>query len=363
MSRVDPGAPIQTITVSVTFFADLRRYLPRGADGPQRYTLAGGATVADLLDTIGVAPEYDITVAVAGDLADRKTALTDGVDVMLLSPMEGGSFAAVEQHYGRGTVLDAVLGALRAMGKDTEHLTPDDLRSLDAFHSGGREATVVLAKRAALAPGSSILDVGCGLGGSARYLASEHGCVVTGLDVTQEYVTVAQALARMVGLDGRVSVRQGSALALPFGDASFDAVWTEHAQMNVADKRTFYAEIARVLRPGGRVAFNDVFQGPKGPPHFPVPWAEDAGISFLAPPHDVHAALPHLGLRIDEWEDTSEATAAWFAAVVGRLRRAGPPALGAHLLMGPTARTKVENMHRNLEEHRIVVVQATATRT
>jgi SAM-dependent methyltransferase len=281
---------------------------------------------------------------------------------MLLSPMEGGSTAAIEQHYGRGTVLDAVLAALRAMGKDTGNLVPDDLRTLDAFHSGGREATVALAKRARLATGSSVLDIGCGLGGSVRYLASEHGCVATGLDVTHEYVTVAQALARMVGLGERVTFRQGSALALPFDDASFDAVWTEHAQMNVADKRTFYAEIARVLRPGGRLAFNDIFQGPTGPPHFPVPWAEDAGISFLAPPHDVRAALPHLGLRIDEWEDTSAWTATWFAGVVGRLQRAGPPALGAHLLMGPTARTKVENMCRNLEEQRLVVVQATATR-
>ena len=363
MSRVDPGAHTRTITVSVTFFADLRRYLPRGADGPQRYTLADGATVTDLLDRIGVAPEYDITVAVAGELADRQTPLADGADVMLLSPMEGGSTAAIEQHYGRGTVLDAVLGALRAMGKDIERLSPGDLTTLDAFHSGGRAATEALARRARLAPGSTVLDVGCGLGGTVRYLASELGCVATGVDVTQEYVDVAHALARRVGLDGRVSFCQGSALALPFDDASFDVVWTEHVQMNVPDKRTFYAEIARVLRPGGRLAFNDIFQGPTGPPHFPVPWAEDAGISFLAAPHDVRASLPHLGLRIDEWDDASVSTAEWFAAVVARLQRAGPPVLGAHLLMGPTARTKVENVHRNLEEQRIVVVHATATRT
>jgi sulfur carrier protein ThiS len=81
------------MTVKVTFFADLRRYLPKGADGPQQYTLAAGATIADLLATIGVDASYDVTVAVDGELGDRDSALHDGADVMLLSPMEGGAGA------------------------------------------------------------------------------------------------------------------------------------------------------------------------------------------------------------------------------------------------------------------------------
>lgn len=86
MSRVET----RTITIAVTFFADLRRFLPRGADGPQRYSLPDGASVADLLATIGIAPETDLTVAVDAELAGRETRLHDGADVMLLSPMEGG---------------------------------------------------------------------------------------------------------------------------------------------------------------------------------------------------------------------------------------------------------------------------------
>ena len=80
----------RTVTVSVTFFADLRRFLPRGADGPQRYAVPEGATVADLLVTIGVAAGAEVTAAVDGELAGRDTRLRDGADVMLLSPMEGG---------------------------------------------------------------------------------------------------------------------------------------------------------------------------------------------------------------------------------------------------------------------------------
>ncbi len=87
----DRATTAPAITVSVTFFADLRRYLPKGADGPRRYAVPVGATVTDLLATIGIDAAYDITVAVDGDLADRETKLRDGCDVMLLSPMEGGS--------------------------------------------------------------------------------------------------------------------------------------------------------------------------------------------------------------------------------------------------------------------------------
>jgi sulfur carrier protein ThiS len=80
-----------TITVKVTFFADLRRFLPRGADGPQPYMLPDRATVDDLLAVIGVAPKTDVTIAVDGEQAARETSLRDGADVMLLSPMEGGA--------------------------------------------------------------------------------------------------------------------------------------------------------------------------------------------------------------------------------------------------------------------------------
>jgi sulfur carrier protein ThiS len=79
------------IRVTVTFFADLRRYLPRGVDGPQTYALAAPSTVADLLAVIGIPGDSEITVGVDGELAARDTPLRDGADLMLLSPMEGGS--------------------------------------------------------------------------------------------------------------------------------------------------------------------------------------------------------------------------------------------------------------------------------
>src|SRR5574340_367935 len=266
---------------------------------------------------------------------------------------------SIERHYTRGAILDTVLQALAASGKDVRRLSPADLAPVDEFHIRGREATIELAERAGLEPGMDVLDVGCGLGGSVRYLAAERGCRATGVDLTAEYVHAATALAERVGLAGRVSFRQASALDLPFPARSFDAVWTEHAQMNIADKRRFYAEIARVLRPGGRLAFHDVFQGEQVAV-YPLPWAEDASMSFLVPAASARKILSDLGFDIVAWADLTQRSLDWFEAALGKMRKTGPAPLGLHLLMGDTARLKFQNVICNLREKRIAVVQAVA---
>jgi MPBQ/MSBQ methyltransferase len=266
----------------------------------------------------------------------------------------------VEQHYGRGRILDSIIAALRQAGKELARLEPEDLAPIDEFHVRGREATVELARRAALKPDSHVLDVGCGLGGSARYLAAEHQCQVIGIDLTREYVDVATALAGMVGLSDRVAFRQASALEMPFEDGTFDVVWTEHAQMNIADKHAFYREIGRVTRPKGTLLFHDIFEGNGGPLHYPVPWAEEPSISFLAAPEEVRTTLEHLGFVIHDWVDKSEPSLQWIVAAIEKTRVSGPAPIGAHLLMGDTARKKLENAIRNLREGRFVVYQARA---
>jgi len=84
------GSPAK-IDVRVRLFADLRRHLPRGQDGPISYTLRSGATVADLLAAIGIPADGEVTVGLNGDLAQRETELHEGDELLLFSPMEGGA--------------------------------------------------------------------------------------------------------------------------------------------------------------------------------------------------------------------------------------------------------------------------------
>lgn len=266
----------------------------------------------------------------------------------------------IEDHYGRRGLLQAILRTLPAPAAGASRLTPADLAPVDAFHIRGHAATAELAGRGRLASGLRVLDVGCGIGGSARYLAGEHGCRVVGVDLTAEYIEAATALAGLVELTHAVEFRQANAMDLPLPDASFDVVWTEHAQMNIADKQRFYAALARVLVAEGRLFFHDVFQGPGGPPYYPVPWAEDAAISFLATPEAVRGLLTELGFAIVAWEDTSARSITWFAGVADRLRQAGASAPGPHPLMGENAPAKVRNVIRNLQQGRIVAIQAIA---
>ncbi|MBT5875034.1 MAG: class I SAM-dependent methyltransferase, partial [Candidatus Latescibacteria bacterium] len=126
----------------------------------------------------------------------------------------------------------------------------------------------------------------------------------------------------------------------------------------IEDKAGLYGEIARVLKPGGRLVFHDIFQGPGGEPHFPVPWAEDRSISFLISPDSARDVLEKIGLEIRNWEDKSAHSLAWFETAAEKLKSSGPPSLGTHLLMGETAKDKFVNVVRNLRDERIAVLQA-----
>ncbi len=172
----------------------------------------------------------------------------------------------VDEHYGRGNLTGRILEALRDSGKDPKSLDAEDLSPIDHFHTGGRRATLILAHLAGITSGMRVLDVGGGLGGPARALASEFGCTVEVLDITQEFCRAGEMLTKRTGLGDLVSFRYGSALEMPYPDASFDFVWTQHSSMNIADKERLYQEIHRVLRPGGSLAMHEIMAGPNSPP-------------------------------------------------------------------------------------------------
>ncbi len=269
---------------------------------------------------------------------------------------------AVEDHYTRSSLGDTILSALREAGKDLEHLTPDDLAPVDEFHSGQRNATVRLAQLARVSGAEDVLDVGCGIGGPSRFLAKAFGCRVTGLDLTAEFVEVANMLAHRTELAGKVTYRQGDALDLPFPDASFDLVWSQNAAMNIADRDRLYAEMRRVLRPAGRLAIQDVAAGPGGEPYYPTPWAKDKSISFLFAPEVTREKLERAGFRVVAWHDPTPESLEQALARAKALETGSLPPLGLHILIGPNFPTVSRNMLRNLEEARIRLINAVLER-
>jgi sarcosine/dimethylglycine N-methyltransferase len=214
---------------------------------------------------------------------------------------------AVEAHYSASDIEARILAALRAAGLDPEQrLTPEQLAPLDHFHTGGFKASRELQELAQIRAEDRVLDIGAGLAGAARMLAHSPGCRVDCIELTSDYCTGAELLNRLTGLEDLIDVHQGSALELPFPDDTFDAAWMQNVGMNIADKRTLYAEICRVLKPGGRFAFQEMSAGEEPTIYFPLPWATDPADNFLVSAEEMHSLLGESGFVAETFEDASD---------------------------------------------------------
>ncbi|MGK9169184.1 methyltransferase domain-containing protein [Inquilinus limosus] len=256
---------------------------------------------------------------------------------------------AVARHYGRSGIEQAVIEALRASGKDVDRLVPGDLSGADEFHLGWYAATAELAQDLGLGPDLHVLEVGCGIGGPARHFAAAHGCRVTGIDLTAEFIEAAEALTRRCGLAGLVSFRQGSALATPFPDAGFDAATLIHVGMNIADKAALFAEVRRVLKPGGRFGVYDVMRAGQGDLRYPMPWAATTETSFVEPPETYRRLLGEAGFAIEAEHDRSALALTLGREMRERVAIQGAPPLGLHILMGPATPERMGNVMAALE--------------
>jgi len=264
----------------------------------------------------------------------------------------------VARHYGQGDLERRILEALVASGKDPDHLAPEDLTPVDEFHTGGREATAAFAEQAGFTAGQHLLDIGCGIGGASRFFAVERGCRVTGIDLTDDYVRTAAALSRRVGLADRVSYRQASAVALPFGDATFDGAYMIHVGMNIEDKPALFAGVRRVVKPGGTFALFDIMRTADGELSYPVPWSTSRETSFVAGVDEYRRGLQAAGFTIAKERNRRDYAIRFFADAAARAAAAGgPPPLGTHILMRDNAPQKIANAVAKIESGVIAPVE------
>lgn len=266
----------------------------------------------------------------------------------------------VEEHYASEGITARVLAALRHVNGPDVPITPDTLAPIDHFHWKGVIATEELA--AVLQPKASdnLLDIGCGIGGPARWIAAKYGCRVTGVDLTAEFCAVARELNTLTGLADPVRILHGSALSLPLPDDSFDRAYSQAALMNVADKQGVFREVLRVLQPGGLLALSLAGTGAAGEPYYPLPWATTTAISFLATPDEVRGDLLATGFEIVLVRDTSAALAEALAPVLKQLETVGLPPLGEHIVSGGASKGWRINWINSLAEGRISMIEALA---
>jgi sarcosine/dimethylglycine N-methyltransferase len=263
----------------------------------------------------------------------------------------------VRDHYRATGLTERLKTALAVFGPEDQRLTPQQLASVDQFHTRGFAATAELAKLAGIASGMSVLDAGSGVGGPARALAAACGCRVTGIDLSPPFVDAARYLTERTGQGGQVSFQTGNALELPIGDGQFDVVLLQHVAMNISDRPRLYRETRRVLKQGGRFATYDVVLGdgkPHDGVHYPAPWARTSATSFLLTAAATREAVEAAGFRTLVWQDDSAAAKAW----IGQVRGSPPPSPNLGVVMGPDFAQLAANLGRNILEDRVGILCA-----
>ena len=234
-----------------------------------------------------------------------------------------------------------------------QRLSPEALAALDHFHTGGLRASRELVELARIRAEDRVLDIGAGLAGPARLLAAAFGCRVDCLELSADYCAGAALLNRLTDLEERVAVHEGSALAMPFADDSFDVVWMQNVGMNIADKRKLYAEIYRVLRPGGRFAFQEMAAGDTAVSYFPLPWATDPVDNFLVSAEEMRSVLAESGFIAELLEDTSDAH---LSRTTANATPAAAGQLGLAVFVDDLGQ-KAGNARRSLEEGQVRLVR------
>ncbi len=267
----------------------------------------------------------------------------------------------ISNHYRHGDLLQAIQEAITLLGKTFDDISIEDLAPVDEFHIGGRMATQNLLDQLNISEQHHILDVGCGLGGAARFVSNTYNNPVTGIDLTPEYIDTGKALCEWVKLENNVNLYHGNAMAMPFRDESFDGGYMLHVGMNIEEKDLLFTEIFRVLRRGTIFGIYDVMRIEEGELTFPVPWATDKSISKLSTPSQYIEALVNAGFEVSKENNRRDFALEFFRKRSEKLEDSGgPPPLGLHTLMKESSPIKIQNMVDNIKASYIAPVEIIA---
>ena len=262
----------------------------------------------------------------------------------------------IDVQYGKDELANKILAIFQREGVDTADKVKEILAPIEELHLRGSVATLELAQKAGIDESMRVLDIGCGIGGPARTLASKFGCHVTGLDISEKFCHVAEIINERAGLSNKIEIHQGNALNMPFNIAEFDIVFTQHVLMNIENKKRLLSQVNHILRSKGRLALYTICAGSISPIYYPVFWANNPEINFLLTADELRQLINNSGFRELSWKDDTNLTLEGIQRARSKPRSKTPQPISFDLIM-PNPSTKWKNGVRNLEEERMVVIQ------
>ena len=269
--------------------------------------------------------------------------------------------STVASHYTQTKILDKIMTGLTALNIDKP--TFNDLSSVDEFHVGGVDATTELLDQLSISSTDKVLDIGCGIGGAARFVATTYDAAnVVGIDLTPEYVAAGNALNTLCGLSSNqveLKVGSGTNLSETLGEEGnqFDKAYMLHVGMNIEDKEKLMADIAAQLKPGGKLAIYDIVRlGANASEilNYPVPWASSAEMDYSSSELVYKTAASRSGLKLVAERNCHARSLMFFEKMAAaRAIGNGPPPLGLHILMGDDFPVKMKNIVENIRKERV----------
>lgn len=281
--------------------------------------------------------------------------------------------STIAQHYQNDSSGKADHTALWQTISDTltqadiplSRLSTDLLAPIDQLHIGGRKATQHLIDQADLAPDSRILEIGSGLGGSARLIADRIPCHITAVDITPSFIFASKQINRQLGYHQIRSVCADACLP-QVEPGTQDAAISQHTLMNIKDRRKLLSTLHASLKPGGKLLLHEVLAGNNSDAlTLPVPWASEPAHSHLPGQVALIKALEEQGFALRSISNVSQEALAWRdkhskreagESEQGRTQQQSP--LNPRLIFGERFIRMGQNVMTNLADDKVQVVEA-----